>query len=106
MPESKSHKDAKKKAAGKSGKTEVPLKSGKRLDAQTKKKATEIEISGDSDRLRKAAKRLKESKKPQKVLKVPEKDMKKASDAMKKEGVSGTVKNLSGKKRKSVRKKK
>jgi len=105
MPESKSHKSAKRKAAGKQGQTEVPLSGGKRLDAETKKRATEVERSGNSANLEKAAKRLKDSRKKQKVLQVPEKDMKKAVEAMKKVGTPGTVKNMGGTKRRHVRKK-
>ena len=106
MPESKSHQRAKRKAAGKFGTTEKKLPGGKRLDAATKKKATEIERSGSMPGLLKAAKRLKQSRKPQKVLQVPQKDMAKARKAMKKANISGTVKNMSGTKRSSVRKKK
>ena len=106
MTESKSHKSAKKKAAGKSGQTEVPLSGGRRLDAATKNKATEVERSGSSSNLEKAAKRLRDSKKSQKVLQVPQKDMDKAVNAMKKIGISGTVKNMSSTKRKSIPKKK
>jgi len=103
MAESKSHKKAKAKAAGKSGKTEVPLSRNRRLDAATKKTATEVERSGSASGLEKAAKRLKDSGKPRKVLQVPQKDMDKAAASMKKAGVSGTVKNMSGTKRRSVR---
>ena len=103
MSESKSHKIAKSKAAGKSGKTEKKLPSGKRLDAVTKKKATEVERSGTRQGLRRAVKRLKESGKSQKVLVVPHKDIDKGVEAMKREKVSGTVKNLKGSKRTSVR---
>ena len=62
MPESSAHKEAKSKAAGKSGKTETPLNSGRRLDAQTKNKATEIERSDAKQKLENAAQRLKDSK--------------------------------------------
>ena len=103
MAESNAHKRAKSKAAGKSGKTEAPLKGGRRLDAQTKNRATEIERSGKKQKLVKAAQRLKDSKKPQKVLQVPQKDMPEAIEAMKTEEVGGTVKNMSGTKRRSVR---
>jgi len=106
MSEMSSHERAKRRAAGKSGKTEVPLKGKRRLDAASKGKATEIERSGNSDGLEKAARRLKSSRKPQKVLQVPQKDMSKAVQAMKKVGVGGTVKNMSGTKRRSVPKKK
>lgn len=64
MVETSSHKRAKSKAAGKYGKTEVPLKGNRRLDATSKRKATEIERSGKLDGLVKAAHRLKVSRKP------------------------------------------
>lgn len=102
MPETESHKKAKRKAAGKKGRTEKPLKRGRRLDAATQGRATEIERSGDMKRLRLAARRLKESRKKQKVLQVPQKDIDKATEAMRLEGVKGTVKNMSGTKRRSV----
>jgi len=102
MAESKSHQRAKAKAAGKTGKTEVPLTRNRRLDAQRPKTAIEVERSGSTHALTKAAGRLKSSHKPQKVLQVPQKDMTKASQAMKKVHVRGTVKNISGTKRRSV----
>ena len=52
--------------------------------------------------LKEATKRLKESGRPQRVLQVPQKDMDKAVAAMKKAGITGTVKNLKGSKRKYV----
>jgi len=106
MSESQSHKSAKKKAAGKSGQTEVPLSRNRRLDAATKNKAIEVERSGNQKNLVKASQRLRDSNKPQKVLQVPQKDMDKAIKAMKQVGTSGTVKNLSSTKRKQVPKKK
>jgi len=69
-------------------------------------KAIEIERSGTLAGLEKAAKRLKDSGKPQKVLQVPQKDMAKAAKAMQNVGISGTVKNMSGTKRRSVSRKK
>ena len=68
MSESQSHKRAKAKAAGKSGNTETPLPYKRRLDAETKTKAVEIERSGDQKKLEKAAGRLKASNKPRKNL--------------------------------------
>ena len=103
MAETKSHKGAKARAAGTSGKTEVPLPGGRRLDAATDKRATEVERSGSNANLEKAARRLKSSGKPQKVLQVPQPDMSAAATAMKKVGVKGTVKNMSGTKRRPVR---
>ena len=102
MGKSQSHKRAQAKAAGKSGRTEVPLKGGRRLDAATAHKAIEVERSGDRKLLEKAAQRLKASGKPQKILQVPQKDMSEATDAMKSTKVKGTVKNMGGTKRKSV----
>ncbi len=109
MAESESHKRAKSKAAGQSGITEKKISKGSKvikIDAVTKKKATEVERSGSTKGLVKAAERLKASNKPQKVLQVPQKDMSKATDAMRKVGVKGTVKNMSSTKRVSVTKKK
>ena len=102
MGKSEAHKRAQAKAAGKSGKTETPLPGGKRLDARTAKRALEVELSGDPQRLAKAAARLKASKAPQKTLQVPQKDMPKGVEAMKKKGVKGSVKNMAGTKRRSV----
>ena len=104
MSETTSHKRAKSKAAGKSGQTEVPIKGNRRVDAMTPKRATEVERSGSSSGLEKAAKRLKDSGKPQKILQVPQKDMGKATDAMKKVNISGTVKNIKGSKKVHVSK--
>ena len=100
MAETTSHKRAKQKAAGKSGRTEVPLPSGNRLDARTRIKATEIQRAATG--LNAAAKRLKESGKKQKVLTVPQPLMPAARKAMRQVGVSGTVRNISGTKRSSV----
>ncbi len=105
MTESPSHKRAKKEAAGKKGKTEVPLPGGGILDAATNKTATEVERSGSNAGLKKAAQRLKDSDKPQRVLVVPQKDMSKAAEAMRKAGVSGSVKNMGGTKSQFVPKK-
>ena len=104
MAETPSHKRAKRKAAGKSGQTEVPLPGGRRLDAATPKRATEVERSGTTAGLKKATRRLRDSGKPQKILQVPQKDMDKAAQAMRDVGVSGTVKNMGDTKRCSVRK--
>ena len=104
MSESDSHKRVKSKAAGRNGKKETPLSYKRRLDAETKHKATEVERSGTTKGLEKAARRLKASGKSQKVLQVPQKDMNKATKAMKNTGTSGSIKNMTGTKRRSVRK--
>lgn len=105
MPESKSHKIAKNKAAGKTGQTEVPLSGKRRLDALTASgiHATEIERSGNPAQLKKAARRLKASEAPKKTLKVPHKDMDAATDAMRAVGVTGTIENLGGTQSRKVR---
>ena len=105
MTESPSHKRAKSRAAGPKGRTEVPLKGGKRLDAKSPGRATEIERSGLPELLVEAALRLKRSGAPQKVLQVPQKDMSEAVKAMKIQGIGGTVKNMGGTKSAHVRKK-
>lgn len=102
MAKSQSHKSAQAKAAGKSGRTEAPLSGNRRLDAKSKKIATEVERSGSPALLRKAAKRLKDSGLPQRVLQVPQPDMPEAAKAMDDMKVTGTVKNMSGTKRRSV----
>jgi len=103
MAESQSHKKVKKREAGRSGQTEVPLPRNRRLDAATARKAVEVERSGHMDRLEEAARRLLASNKPQRVLVVPAKDMPKAIKAMEKIGVSGTVQNLSDTRHQHVR---
>ena len=102
MSETPSHKRAKAKAAGKQGRTEVPLRGGKRLDAASGKTATEVERSSDRRSLEAAAGRLKASAKPRKVLQVPQHDMSKAAKAMKSQRVKGSVKNMGGTRRRSV----
>lgn len=101
MSEKSTHKRLKSQVAGKRGRTEVPIKGGRRLDVATKHKAAEIERGGSSQ-LKKAAQRLRDSRKSQKVLIVPQKSMSKAREAMRKVGVAGTVRNLAGTKRSYV----
>ncbi len=103
MAKSQSHKRAQEKAAGKSGKTEVPLSHGRRLDAKRGKTATEVERSGKPALLEQAARRLKAAHTSQHVLQVPQQHMDKAEEAMEKVGVKGSVKNMSGTKRRTVK---
>jgi hypothetical protein len=105
MSETPSHKAAKAKAAGRGGQTEVPLHGKRRLDAISADggRATEIERSGTTAGLKKAARRLKASGANQRILQVPQSDMPKAVEAMKGIPVSGTVKNLGGTKKIQVR---
>ncbi len=105
MARSKSHKRAQRRAAGKHGYTEVPLPSGRFLDALTSGggRATEVERSGKYNRLLNAADRLREAGTPQKVLVVPHNDIDLAVEAMREVGITGTVKNITGSKKKRVR---
>ena len=104
MSETTSHKRAKAKAAGKRGSTEVAISGGRRLDAQSQQgqRATEVERSGAPKKLQDAAKRLRDSGASQKVLQVPQRDMASAANAMRNVGVKGSVKNMTGSKRRSV----
>lgn len=105
MAETESHNRAKNKAAGKGGRTEVPLSGNRRLDALSAGggRATEVERSGNLQSLKAAARRLDASGASQKVLQVPLSDFDAAAKAMRAVGVSGTVKNLSGTRSRPVR---
>ncbi len=87
------------------GQTQGKPRHGRRLDAASAKRATELERSGTSEGLRKAAQRLKASGKVQKVLQVPQTHMDNATAAMRRAGVPGSVKNMGGSKRRSVTRK-
>ena len=105
MAEGDAHRRAKNKAAGARGKTEVPLPGNQRLDALTSGggRATEVERSGTPAGLKAAAQRLKSSGAAQKILQVPQKDMDAAAKALRHVNIAGTVKNMGGTKRRSVR---
>jgi hypothetical protein len=98
MPESPSHKRAKSKAPGK---TEVRVRGGGRVDSATPKTATQVERNQSN--LRNSVAKLKASGRPRRVLQVPQHLMNYASAEMRKQNVSGTVKNMSGTKRRSIR---
>lgn len=98
MPESPSHKRAKAKAPGK---TEVRVRGGGRVDAATSKTATQVERNPSN--LQNSVAKLKASGRPRRVLQVPQHLMNDASEEMRKQNVSGTVKNMSGTKRRSIR---
>jgi len=97
MSESKTHKRIKNKMAGSKGKTEVKLRSGRRLDALSGNRVgTEVERQGPT--IGKAVGRLKEAKRTGVALgvklSVPQKDMNTGISEMKKQGVLGRVQNL------------
>ena len=102
MAKSKSHKRAQSKAAGKSGKTEVPIRGGRKLDAKRGNTATEVERSASAARLKQAAGRLKDSGCSRRVLQVPQNDMSAAAETMRDVGVKGSVNIMGGTKRRSV----
>lgn len=106
MTESKAHKKAKREAAGPKGETEVQLPGKKRLDARNSKKAIEVERSGAKKNLEDAAGRLKTQKTLKKELIVPQPDTEKAVKAMQKKRVTGTVKNMTGTQKATVKKSK
>ena len=99
MPESESHRRAKSKAPGKS---EVRVRGGGRVDSATLKTATQVERNRSN--LPNTVATLKASGRPRKVLQVPQHLMKPAATEMRRQNVSGTVKNISGTKRLSLRK--
>jgi hypothetical protein len=98
MSESKAHKRAKWRAAGWGGAVEVPLPSGRRLDALSRdgRRGTEVETSGDFALLLLAISRLVESGVPKKVLRVPQRHMRMAAAALRHAGVSAWVQNMYG----------
>jgi hypothetical protein len=103
MSESESHLRVKTRAAGRGGRVEVPISGNRRLDALTRSgRATEVERSGATGGLEAAAKRLRDANAKQRVLQVPQNHIPAAVAAMRKVGVSGTVKNLAGTKRRTV----
>ena len=67
------------------------------------RRAEEIDRSGSTRHLERAAKRLKHVSAVDRVLYVPQWDMAKAELAMRKAGVTGAVSNLCGTRRKIVR---
>jgi hypothetical protein len=102
MAESQSHKRAKNKAAGRNGRTEVPISGGRRLDAKKGHRATEVERSGNPKGISKAISRLKTQKNAKKELLVPNKDLDKAKKIAKRRAVNVLIQNLSRSKRRFV----
>ena len=100
MSESKSHRQAKQNAPGK---TEVRVRGGGRVDSATPNTATQVERNKGN--LPRSVSVLKASGRPRKVLQVPQNLMPDAAKEMGRQNVPGTVKNMSGTKRRSVRKK-
>ena len=103
------HRQLVRREAGKTGKTEVPLPSGSRLDVLTRRgTGKEIELDNDPEKLRLAVFRLKEAKDKgiarEVILKVAQPNMPDALKVMEELKVEGTVSNLKGSKALLVRK--
>ena len=75
MSESGSHKEAKRKAAGKRGRTEVPLRGRRQLDALGSGVATEVERSPDPNRIAQAVRWLIAVRARRKRLIVPQRHL-------------------------------
>ncbi|MCL5046051.1 MAG: hypothetical protein M1598_04575 [Actinobacteria bacterium] len=105
MPEGETHKNLKRQAAGQTGENEVPVKGGKgRLDAGTEKTATEIERSGDPERIGWSLDKLEASRKKNKKLMVPAKDVPKAKTLAGQKNINVLITDLQGGNRVKVRK--
>ena len=100
--ESKTHKQLKNKLAGKKGTTEKKIAGNKRLDVKIKNKAIEIEKSGN---IKKALQRLKGQKNAKKELRVTNYQLDNVKEIAKKIKIKNiTIKNLSGTKKRIVKK--
>jgi len=97
------HHKMQRQLAGTKGKTEVPLRGGKRLDVLKGRKAIEVERSGDPRRIALALNRLKVKRTLKKELKVPQKDLDKAVTIAKKKNIKVTITNLSGTKKRKIK---
>ena len=98
--ESDWHKALKRRLAGKTGRTEVKIRGGERLDVQKGRVVAEVERHG---RIRQALLRLKTKKTLRKVLRVPQKDLEKAAAVAKAMKMRVTITNLRGTRRRIVR---
>ena len=95
------HTKLQRQAAGKRGKTEAPVKVGRkkgRLDAKTRTKAVEIERSCDPQRIKWALQKLSKSGQPKKILKVNQRCIPLAQEIKRKLRVRGIkITNLTAK---------
>jgi len=93
------HEELKRKERGK---PEQPVPGG-RVDKGTAKSVTEIERSGDPNRIKHAIRKLKGAKQPGKTLRVPQKDMPLAEQIAREQGAQITLTNLSKTKRSRIK---
>lgn len=103
MVRSKRHGQLQRKLAGRKGKIEVPIRGGRRIDVQKGRKVSEIERSGDPERIRQAIRRLHAKKTFKKELLVRDADLDKAKEIAQKEKGKLTIQNLSKTRRRFVR---
>ncbi|MBA7646661.1 hypothetical protein ES703_54427 [subsurface metagenome] len=101
----KQHRRIQKKIAGKKGKVEIPISRKRKIDVQKGRKVVEIERSGDPKKISQALNRLKAKKGLKKEIRVPQKDLNKTKDIAKKKKMSVIIKNLSGTKIRSIKRK-
>jgi hypothetical protein len=97
------HTQLTRKAAGRGGRTEVPIAGGRRLDIKKPNAAIEIERSADPARIRAALQRLTTQTNIRKELRVPQPNLDRAAEIARGAGIKVTVTNLSGSKRRPVR---
>lgn len=91
MPESRSHK----KGKGKAARTEVPIPGGRRLDAIRGNSAIEVELGGTPEKIDEALARLKTQKNKNKILRVPQKNIDMAGQRVRQKRMNVTITNLS-----------
>ena len=95
----KRHEELKRKERGK---PEQPVPGG-RVDKGTAKSVTEIERSGDANRIKHAIRKLKGAKQPRKILRVRQQDMPLAKQIAKEDNAPITITNLSKTKRSRIK---
>lgn len=84
-------------------KEKVPLPRKRRTIRAKADEEVIVEKTGVHKNIAKAVKKLKATRKTKKVLKVPQNELRKAVQIMKEAGVSGTVTNLTGTKKRFIR---
>ena len=95
MPESRSHKQGK----GKAAQTEVPIPGNRRLDAIRGSSGIEVERSGTEAGIRRALSRLGTQTNKNKILRVPQNDMEMAAQIAQENDAHLNITNLSKTKR-------
>ena len=97
------HRKAQRRLAGRGGRTEFPIPGRRRLDVKVGNRAVEIERSGQPPRISAALSRLRSQRNALKELRVPQRDLDKAAQIARKARMNVQVKNLSGTRRRQVK---